>query len=72
MFMFMGLIVTIFIFGALAIKNKDTLIEFYKESDKDTIAFSVLMLAIGFCIAWTVWPMAAFAAAIYLFIKRKK
>lgn len=64
--------VTIFVFGALAIKNKEVLLDFYKESDKDTIAFSILVLTVGFCIAWTVWPAAAIAAAIYLFIRRKK
>lgn len=72
MFMFIGMVVTIFIFVALGIKNKDMLIEFYKSADKDIVAFTVLFLAIGFCVAWIVWPMTALAAAIYLFIKRKK
>lgn len=72
MFILIGLFITIFCFGALALKNKDMLIEFFKESDKDTIAFSILILAIGFCIALIVWPTVAIATAIYLFIKRRK
>lgn len=70
MAMLIGLFVTLFLFATAAVIYKDKVFEFFRDSDKDSIAFGILMFAIAFCFVWAFWPFALFALVVYLVYKR--